>query len=161
MLIHCAGEAPVGSLRELTCAEWNRVVDVNLNGAFNVLHAAQSLLREGGSVVMVASVAAETGVPHQAHYAAAKAGLVNLTKSAARELAPAIRVNCVAPGMTLTEMGRQTATGLPPDYAKTKLLLQRFAEPEEIARCIVFLASPASSFITGATLDVNGGRYLR
>ena len=63
--------------------------------------------------------------------------------------------------MTLTEMGRQTATGLPPDYAKTKLLLQRFAEPEEIARCIVFLASPASSFITGATLDVNGGRYLR
>ena len=161
MLIHCAGEAPVGRLSELTCAEWNRVVDVNLNGAFHLLHAAQSLLREGGSVVMVASVAAQTGVPHQAHYAAAKAGLVNLTKSAARELAPAIRVNCVAPGMTLTEMGRQTATGLPPDYAKTKLLLQRFAEPEEIARCIVFLASPASSFITGATLDVNGGRYLR
>jgi 3-oxoacyl-[acyl-carrier protein] reductase len=161
MLIHCAGEAPVGNLSELTCDEWKRVVDVNLNGAFNVLHAAQSLLGEGGSVVMVASVAAQTGVPHQAHYAAAKAGLVNLTKSAARELAPAIRVNCVAPGMTLTEMGRQTATGLPPDYAKTKLLLERFAEPEEIARCIVFLASPAASFITGATLDVNGGRYLR
>lgn len=161
MLIHCAGEAPVGKLSDLSCDEWKRVVDVNLNGAFNVLHAVQSLLVEGGSVVMVASVAAQTGVPHQAHYAAAKAGLVNLTKSAARELAPTIRVNCVAPGMTLTEMGRRTATGLPPDYAKTKLLLQRFAEPEEIARCIVFLSSPASSFITGATLDVNGGRYLR
>jgi NAD(P)-dependent dehydrogenase (short-subunit alcohol dehydrogenase family) len=58
-------------------------------------------------------------------------------------------------------MGRQTAAGLPPDYARTRLLLERFAEPAEIAKCIVFLASEAASFVTGATLDVNGGRYLR
>lgn len=161
IVVLCAGEAPVGNLSELTPDEWKRVVDVNLNGAFNVLRSTQSLLNDGGSIVTVASVAAQTGVPHQAHYAAAKAGLVNLTKSAARELAPKIRVNCVAPGMTLTEMGAQTAAGLSPDYAKSKLLLERFAVPEEIAKCIVFLASSAASFITGATLDANGGRYLR
>lgn len=161
VLILCAGSAPVVSFQELTSPRWEEVIDVNLNGAFHVLHAAEPLLRDGGAIVTVASVAGQTGVPHQSHYAAAKAGLVNLTKSAARALAPRVRVNCVAPGMTLTEMGQQTAAGLPPDYAKQKLLLQRFAEPEEIARCIVFLASPAAGFITGATLDVNGGRNLR
>jgi 3-oxoacyl-[acyl-carrier protein] reductase len=161
VLILCAGETPVAKFEELTPAEWGRVVDVNLNGAFNVLHETRPFLRGGASVMTVASVAGQTGVPHQAHYAAAKAGLVNLTKSAARALAPRVRVNCVAPGMTLTEMGRQTAANLPPDYARQKLLLERFAEPVEIARCIVFLASPASSFVTGATLDVNGGRYVR
>jgi 3-oxoacyl-[acyl-carrier protein] reductase len=161
VLVLCAGEAPVATLSELTAEEWKRVVNVNLNGAFNVLRATQSLLNVGGSIVAVASVAAQTGVPHQAHYAAAKAGLVNLTKSAARELAPSIRVNCVAPGMTLTEMGMRTAASLPKDYVKQKLLLEKFAQPEEIANCIVFLASGAASFVTGATLDVNGGRYLR
>jgi 3-oxoacyl-[acyl-carrier protein] reductase len=134
---------------------------VNLNGPFFVLKAVLPLLSEGGSVVTVASVAAHTGAPHHAHYAAAKAGLVNLTKSCARALAPRIRVNCVAPGITLTPMGQETADSLPADYAQTKLLVGRFAQPEEIARCIVFLASPAASFVTGATLDVNGGRDLR
>jgi 3-oxoacyl-[acyl-carrier protein] reductase len=126
-----------------------------------MLRAALPLLNDGGAVVTVSSVAAHTGAPLHAHYAAAKAGLVNLTKSCARALAPRLRVNCVAPGITLTPMGSTTAASLPPDYARTKLLTGRFAEPEEIARCIVFLASPAASFITGATLDANGGRDLR
>src|SRR5262249_33238649 len=95
------------------------------------------------------------------HYAAAKAGLINLAKSAARELAPRVRVNCVSPGVTLTAMGRSTMEGADQDYASKKLLLKRFAQPEEIARCIVFVASPANSFMTGATIDVNGGRNLR
>lgn len=161
VLVLCAGEAPVVPFAELTPEAWQYVLDVNLNGAFNVLNVAQPLLNEGASIVAVSSVAGQTGVPHQAHYAAAKAGLINLMKSAARALAPSIRVNCVAPGMTLTEMGQRTAAGLPTDYARTKLLLQRFAQPAEIARCIVFLASPAASFVTGATLDVNGGRNSR
>lgn len=161
ILVLAAGEATNTPFAELTPAEWKRIVDVNLNGAFNVLQAATPLLVDGAAVVAVASVAAHTGVPHHAHYAAAKAGLVNLTKSAARALAPKVRVNCVAPGMTLTEMGRQTAETLPPDYAEKKLLVGRFAEPREIACSIVFLASAASPFITGATLDVNGGRDLR
>lgn len=161
VLVLCAGEATSMPFGELTPAEWKRIVDVNLNGTFNVLHTARHLLSDNAAVVIVASVAAHTGVPHHAHYAAAKAGLVNLTKSAARALAPKVRVNCVAPGMTLTEMGQQTAASLPPDYAEKKLLVGRFAEPREIAQSIVFLASDASQFVTGATLDVNGGRDLR
>ncbi len=149
------------SFVEITPEEWQRVLAVNLTGAFFVLQTLTPLLREGASVVLVSSVSAQTGVPHQAHYAAAKAGLVNLTKSAARALAPRIRVNCVTPGITMTPMGQETIDALDPDYAKNKMLLQRYATPEEIARVIVFLASPANSFMTGATVDVNGGRDLR
>jgi 3-oxoacyl-[acyl-carrier protein] reductase len=161
ILILCAGEAGSIPFDELTSETWRRIVDVNLNGTFNVLHAARPHLATGASVVIVSSVAAHTGVPLHAHYAAAKAGLVNLAKSAARAWAPKIRVNCVAPGMTLTEMGRQSAAALPADYAQTKLLTGRFAQPREIAHSIVFLASPAAAFIAGATLDINGGRDLR
>ena len=160
-LVLCAGLSLHTALAEITPAEWQRVLDVNLNGAFYVLQACIPLLRDGASVVMVSSVSARTGVAHQAHYAAAKAGLVNLGKSAARALAPRIRVNCVTPGLTMTPMGLDTIAALDPDYARNKMLLQRFAAPEEIAQVIVFLASPANSFMTGATVDVNGGRDLR
>ncbi len=160
-LVLCAGLSLHNGFAEITPAEWQRVLDVNLNGAFYVLQACTPLLREGGSVVLVSSVSAQTGVSHQAHYAAAKAGLVNLGKSAARALAPRIRVNCVTPGLTLTPMGLETIAALDQDYAKNKMLLQRYATPEEIAQVIVFLASPLNSFMTGATVDVNGGRDLR
>ncbi len=161
ILVLCAGQNIITPFEECSPEEWDRIIAVNLNGPFYLLRAALPLLNDGGAVVTVASVAAHTGAPHHAHYAAAKAGLVNLTKSCARALAPRLRVNCVAPGITLTPMGKDTAASLPADYARTKLLAGRFAEPEEIARCIVFLASPAASFITGATLDANGGRELR
>jgi 3-oxoacyl-[acyl-carrier protein] reductase len=161
VLILCAGESTNTPFVELAAEEWARIIGVNLNGPFHVLQAARPMLARGASVVAVASVAGQTSVPHHAHYAAAKAGLINLTKSAARALAPHVRVNCVAPGMTLTEMGRLTATALPPDYAQKNLLTGRFAEPEEIARVIVFVASPVAGFMTGATIDINGGRLLR
>ncbi|MEN6498816.1 MAG: SDR family NAD(P)-dependent oxidoreductase [Thermoguttaceae bacterium] len=161
ILVLCAGQSTVTPFAELSPEEWTAIVAVNLNGPFYVLQAVRPMLRAGASVVTVASVAGQTGVPHHAHYAAAKAGLINLTKSAARALAPHVRVNCVAPGMTLTEMGRQTTTALPPDYAKKNLLSHRFAEPEEVARLIVFVASPVAGFMTGATVDINGGRLLR
>lgn len=161
VLVLCAGHNIVTPLADITPQEWMTVIGVNLNGAFYTLRAAIPFLRDGAAVVTVASVAAATGAPHHAHYAAAKAGLVNLTKSAARALAPRVRVNCVAPGIALTPMGRDTVASLPANYAQTKLALQRYAEPDEIARCIVFLASPAASFVTGATLDVNGGRDMR
>jgi 3-oxoacyl-[acyl-carrier protein] reductase len=161
VLILCAGESTNTPFAELTPGEWARIVAVNLNAPFHVLQAARPMRVSGSSVVTVASVAGQTGVPHHAHYAAAKAGLINLTKSAARALAPHVRVNCVAPGMTLTEMGRLTATALPPDYAQKNLLTGRFAEPEEIARVVAFVASPVAGFMTGATIDINGGRLLR
>jgi 3-oxoacyl-[acyl-carrier protein] reductase len=160
-LVLCAGLSLHTDFDAITPDEWNRVLSVNLTGAFFTLQALTPLLREGSAVVAVASVSAQTGVAHQAHYAAAKAGLVNLTKSAARALAPRVRVNCVTPGITLTPMGQDTIEALDKDYARTKMLLQRYAAPEEIARVIVFLASPANSFMTGATVDVNGGRELR
>jgi 3-oxoacyl-[acyl-carrier protein] reductase len=160
-LVLCAGLSLHNPFTEITPAEWQRVLAVNLNGAFYVLQACTPLLRDGSSVVLVSSVSAQTGVSHQAHYAAAKAGLVNLGKSAARALAPRIRVNCVTPGLTLTPMGLDTIADLDADYARSKMLLQRYAAPEEIAQVIVFLASPKNSFMTGATVDVNGGRDLR
>jgi 3-oxoacyl-[acyl-carrier protein] reductase len=157
----CAGTNVITPLEQVTPAEWTEVVRVNLNGTFHVLQAITPLLRDGAAVVTVASVAASTGAPHHAHYAAAKAGVVNLTKSAARALAPRVRVNCVAPGLTLTPMGEQTLAGLAEGYAESRLLAGRAARPAEIARCILFLASPVSSFVYGACLDVNGGRDLR
>ncbi|MEW5979225.1 MAG: SDR family NAD(P)-dependent oxidoreductase [Acidobacteriota bacterium] len=161
VLILCAGHNAITPFEQLQPDDWNDLIQVNLNGPFYVLQAVLPLLSERASVVTIASVAAHTGAVHHAHYAAAKAGLVNLTKSAARALAPRVRVNCVAPGITLTPMGRETIQALPADYAQSKILAQRFATPEEIARCIVFVASPAADFITGATLDINGGRDLR
>jgi 3-oxoacyl-[acyl-carrier protein] reductase len=157
----CAGMNIVTPFDLLTPAEWDQIVNINLNGTFYVLHAIRPLLREGASVVTVASVAGNTGAPHHAHYAAAKAGVIGLTKSAARALAPRVRVNCVSPGLTLTPMGELTLAGLAPGYAESRLLSARAASPDEIARCIAFLASPASSFVYGACLDVNGGRDLR
>jgi 3-oxoacyl-[acyl-carrier protein] reductase len=161
LLILCAGQNRITPFPEITAEEWNRVIGINLSGAFYVIQALIPLMRDGGSIITVASVAAHTGAPHHVHYAAAKAGLVNLTKSLARALAPRIRVNCVAPGITLTPMGRDTVNSLPSDYAETRIPAQRFATPEEIARCIVFVGSPLASFMTGATIDINGGREMR
>jgi 3-oxoacyl-[acyl-carrier protein] reductase len=157
----CAGVNVITPFEDLTPAEWDQVVQVNLSGTFYVLQAIRPLLRDAAAVVTVASVAANTGAPHHAHYAAAKAGVVGLTKSAARALAPRVRVNCVAPGLTSTPMGELTLAGLTEGYAESKLLAGRVATPSEIAHCIVFLASPMSSFVYGACLDVNGGRDLR
>lgn len=160
-LVSCAGLSLHTVLDEITPEEWNQVLSVNLTGPFFLLQALTPRLRAGSAVVFVSSVSAQTGVSHQVHYAAAKAGLINLTKSAARALAPRVRVNCITPGVTMTPMGQNTIDAIDKDYARNKILLQRFATPEEIARMIVFLASPANSFMTGATVDVNGGRDLR
>jgi 3-oxoacyl-[acyl-carrier protein] reductase len=160
-LVLCAGTCTVVPFEELSPQEWVDFLQVNLNGTFFLLNALFPLLADGASVVIVASVSGHTGAPHQAHYAASKAGLLNLAKSAARAYAPRVRVNAIAPGMTLTPMGEGTATGLDPDYARKKLLVGRFAEPEEIAKSIAWLASPITGFMSGATLDINGGRLLR
>ena len=160
-LVLCHGKNVVTPFDKISEQEWNEVLGTNLSGPFFVIQALNPLLNDDASIVTVASVAAHTGNPNHIHYAAAKAGLVNLTKSMARALAPRLRVNCVAPGITLTPMGEDTVDSLAPDYAQKKLLVQRYATPDEIARCIVFVASPVTGFMTGATLDVNGGRDLR
>lgn len=161
ILILCAGQNIVTPWAEITPDEWNQVIGVNLSGAFFALQALVPLMSEGGSIVTVASVAGQTGTPNHVHYAAAKAGLINLTKSLARDLAPRIRVNCVSPGITITPMGEDTIAALIPNYAEKKIPVQRFANADEIARCIVFAASPVAGFMTGATIDINGGREMR
>ena len=160
-LVFCAGLSLHTKFADISPDEWNRIMAINLNGAFFLLQAVTPLLQDGASVVLVSSVPAQTGVSHQAHYAAAKAGLVNLAKSAALALAPRIRVNCITPGITMTGIGQSTIDALDPDYAQNKMLLRRYATPQEIAQVIVFMASPLNSFMTGATVDVHGGRDLR
>jgi 3-oxoacyl-[acyl-carrier protein] reductase len=160
-VVLCAGHNVVTPLDEISADEWAAVLDVNLSGPFFALRALAPAIRPGGSIVTVASVAAHTGAPHHVHYAAAKAGLVNLTRSLARQLAPHVRVNCVAPGITRTPMGEDTIANLSDDYAQTSLLLQAYATSRRVAQVIAVVASPVSEFMTGATIDVNSGRYLR
>jgi len=161
ILVLCAGEISIVPFEKLEPKEWNAIINVNLNGTFFVLHSLIPLMANESSIVIVSSVSAHTGSPNQAHYAAAKAGLINLTKSASRALAPRIRVNCVAPGITLTSMGRKTIASLERNYRSEKLLVRNYASSEEIAQLITYVVSPISRFMTGATIDINGGRILR
>lgn len=161
VVVLSAGQNIVTPFREISAAEWSHVLTVNLTGAFFTLRSLAPAMAPGGCIVTVASVAAHTGAPHHMHYAAAKAGLVNLTWSLARELAPEVRVNCVAPGITLTEMGASAIASQPADYAQKRLLLQQFATPDRVAQTIAFVASPVCEYMTGATIDVNSGRNVR
>jgi 3-oxoacyl-[acyl-carrier protein] reductase len=160
-VIFNAASLKITPFDEISEEEWDETFNVNLKGNFFLLRALAPHIKTGGAAVFVASVAGQMGAPGHTHYAAAKAGIINLTKSAAKRYASAIRVNCVAPGVTLTPLGTSAIKHVDPDYAKKMLLARRFAEPVEVAKVIVFLASPAASFIYGATIDANGGRELR
>jgi len=157
ILVNSAGILRDRSLRKMTAAEWQDVIDTNLTGTFNACQAAVERLRDGGRIVNIASVSAFVGFFGQANYAASKAGVVGLTKVLAREVAKrGITVNAVAPGVVLTEMG--LAIPEPTREAMLPLIpLGRFAEPREVAEAVLFLASPMASYITGQTLHVNGG----
>jgi 3-oxoacyl-[acyl-carrier protein] reductase len=141
----------------MAAADWQAVIDTNLTGVFNGCRVAADRIGDGGRIVNVSSISAAVGFFGQANYAAAKAGVVGLTKVLSRELAKrAITVNAIAPGVVLTEMGQTI-----PDEARAAMLanipLGRFGEPREIAETILFLASPMASYLTGQTLHVNGG----
>jgi NAD(P)-dependent dehydrogenase (short-subunit alcohol dehydrogenase family) len=140
------------------------VVRVNLRSVFLMIKYAAPRMPEGGSIVNQASVAALMAVPNGSAYTAAKGGVVSLTRVAAAELGPAIRVNCICPGTVLTgmpeEMLRRRGGGdLDAGVRATaaKYLLGRLGTPEEIAHAALFLASPESSFFTGAVLVADGG----
>lgn len=145
------------TLRNMSHDEWENVVDTNLSGVFNVCKAALNQLRDHGRIVNMASISGVIGFYGQANYAAAKAGVIGLTKVLSREFASrGITVNAVAPGVSLTEMGQTI-----PEKARAEMLKQiplgRFAEPEEIAGVILFLCSGLARYMTGQTLHVNGG----
>jgi 3-oxoacyl-[acyl-carrier protein] reductase len=157
ILVNNAGIIRDRSLKNMTATEWQDVIDTTRTGVFTACRAAAPRLADGGRIVSLSSVSAFLGFFGQANYAAAKAGVVALTKVLARELARRrITVNAVAPGVALTEMGRSI-----PEEARAAMLanvpLGRFAEPEEIAGAVLFLVSPLASYVTGQTLHVNGG----
>ena len=150
-------------LHRYTDAEWRLVVGVNLDGTFHTLRAAIPLLLEGGggSIVTVASLNARRPLQGEAPYSAAKAGIVNLTATAALEYAPTIRANCVSPGMIATALTKVITDD--PDFtavAEQGTPLARIGTAEEVAEVIAFLCSPASAYLTGQDLVVDGGASL-
>lgn len=158
VLVVAAGILDLGKLADLTVAQWNHVLAVNLTGPFLCCKLARQWLVDGGRIVLLGSLAGRTGgVLTGTAYAVAKGGIESLTKSAAQELAPRrITVNCVAPGGVDTPMlARNSAEGIAALKAATPL--KRMAEPEEIAAAISYLASDGAAFVTGAVLPVNGG----
>jgi 3-oxoacyl-[acyl-carrier protein] reductase len=161
VLVNNAGVVNRGPLLELTEAMWDEVVDVNLKGVFLCTQSAARWMkpRQTGAIVNISSMRGVEGGSSSAHYAAAKAGVIALTKTVARELAPDIRVNAVAPGYVetriqsmLTDAQRETINAGTP--------LGRFGQPSEIARVVAFLASEDASYMTGQTLVVDGGRVM-
>lgn len=160
VLVNSAGEATRTRTEELRLEDWRRVLDVNLTGTFLCTrHLLPALRAAGGaSVVNLSSIAGVRGGTLGPHYAAAKGGIVGLTKFWARELLPhGIRVNAVAPAMTDTEMAGQMWPGPQREALERQIPMGRFARPEEIASVIVFLASDQSSYMTGECLNVTGG----
>ncbi len=157
LLINNAAILRDRTLKNLSDDDWDSVMETNLSAVFRVCQSALPLIRDGGRIVNLASISAVIGFFGQANYAAAKAGIIGLTKVLSKELAGrGINVNAVAPGVVLTEMGQSI-----PESARSRMLeqipLQRFGNPAEIASTILFLCSPLSSYITGQTLHVNGG----
>lgn len=164
VLFNNAGLALDRPLVDTTVDEWERVLAVNLRSAFLMMKHAAPRMGDGGSIINQASVAALMAVSSSAAYTAAKGGLVALTRVAAAEFGPAIRVNCICPGTVMTqmpeEMLRRRGDGeLEAGVRATaqKYLLGRLGRPEEIANTALFLAGPDSSFFTGAVLVADGG----
>ena len=162
IVVNNAGFSQHRTVEEMSIEDWHRSVAINLSGAMYAVKASLPCLRQEpwGRIVNICSLRAMTGSDHGAHYAAAKAGLIGLTKSLALELAPTITVNAVSPGYTNTEMNAQ-ALAKHGDAIRAKIPAQRVAEPEEIASLVAFLASEQAAYITGETINANGGIYMR
>lgn len=157
ILVNNAGILRDRSFKKMSQSEWSDVIETNLTGVFNSCKASIESINEGGAIINVASLSAVTGFFGQANYAAAKAGVVTLTKVLSKELArQKIRVNAVAPGVVDTEMGKSIPAANR-EAMLANIPLNRFAEPSEIGDVILFLASDLSSYMTGQTLHINGG----
>lgn len=147
-------------IEDVTPEEWDRVTSINAQGAFNVTRPLVDRLRDReGVVVNLASILAVKGSSHGVHYSASKAAILGFTKSLARELAPEVRVNAVAPGAIETDMIAQDSD----DKRRRReenIPQGRVGQPEEIASVIAFLASDRASYVTGETVHVNGGLWM-
>ena len=164
VLVNNAGILHIGSIHETSLNEWEQTIKVNLTGTFLVTKTFLPLLEKApwASIVNIASIAGQTGhIAASAAYAASKAGVIALTRKLAVELAPKIRVNAVAPSFVETDMVKEFIMD---PWNRKKIIdmhpLRDIAKPEDVAEAVYFLATPASRFITGQVLGVNGGRLI-
>ncbi|WP_378947368.1 beta-ketoacyl-ACP reductase [Mesorhizobium sp. ANAO-SY3R2] len=162
VLVNNAGITRDAMFHKMTREQWREVIDTNLHGVFNMTHPLWSGMRDRkfGRVITISSINGQKGQAGQANYSASKAGDIGFTKALAQEGARAgITVNVICPGYIATDMVMAV-----PEKVREGIIAQipvgRLGEPEEIARCVVFLASEGSGFITGATLTANGGQYI-
>lgn len=160
VLVNNAGIIRDRTIRKMNLDEWRSVLDVNLGGTFNCIQHGATILRPGGRILNLASVSGTLGIFGQANYASSKAGIMALTRVAARELArQQITVNAIAPGVIDTEMGRSI-----PAEATQKMLEQiplgRIGQIEDVIDAALFLCSDHARYITGQVLHVNGGFHM-
>ncbi|HEX6070231.1 MAG TPA: 3-oxoacyl-ACP reductase FabG [Longimicrobiaceae bacterium] len=162
VVVNNAGVTRDNLLMRLKDEEWDAVIDTNLRGAFNVMRAVTRgmMKKKAGRIINISSVVGVTGNKGQANYAASKAGLIGLTKSAAKELASrGILVNVVAPGYIETDMTAE----LPEsgrEALRSQIALGRLGQPQDIASVVRFLAGPGAAYITGQVLVVDGGMVI-
>ena len=162
IVVNNAGITRDGLLMIMKEDDWQAVLDTNLTGAFHCTKAVTRLMmkQRSGSIINITSVVGETGNAGQANYAAAKAGLIGFTKSVAKELASRnIRCNAIAPGCIETDMTAVLGEDTVDAMIKT-IPMGRVAQPEEVAKAVLFLASDDASYITGQTLNVDGGMVM-
>ena len=163
ILVNNAGITRDGMFHRMTPEQWNAVINTNLNSLFNMCRPVIEGMRarKFGRIINISSINGQKGQMGQANYSAAKAGEIGFTKALAQENARAgITVNAICPGYINTEM----VQAVPKEVLEKSILplipVGRLGEPEDIARCVVFLASDAASFITGSTLTANGGQIM-
>jgi 3-oxoacyl-[acyl-carrier protein] reductase len=162
VLVNNAGIFPKRAVATMEAAEWDEVLRTNLYSVFYCCRAViPHMVRKGGSIVNMASIAGKRGSANHAHYAAAKGGVLAFTRSLAREvIGQGIRVNAVCPGRIATEM-LQTDAGAGDEVRwQADTPIRRLGTAQEVAAAVLFLASPASSYIVGETLDVDGGLLM-
>jgi len=162
VLVNNAGITQDTLLLRMKEEQWDRVLDVNLKGTFLCIQAAAPVMlrQRSGRIINLASVVGMMGNAGQANYCASKAGVIGLTKSAARELAPrSVTVNAVAPGYIETDMTRHLSEKVKEEFLKI-IPLARAGQSEDVAQAVLFLASDQAAYITGQVLGVNGGMYM-
>ena len=156
-LVNNAGASFMATFENISENGWKTIVGINLHGTYHCTQAAAAHLADGGgTVINLASIAGQQGAPHMSHYAAAKAGVINLTTTLAHEWAEDdVRVNCIAPGFVATP-GVESQMGISADGVNRSTVDRRMGRSEEIADVAQFLASPASSFVVGETITAAG-----
>jgi 3-oxoacyl-[acyl-carrier protein] reductase len=148
----------MGPFEDIDAGTWRKVLDVNITGAFLCCRAFLPLMAGYGKVINISSATVHTGRPGYLHYVTSKAALIGMTRSLASEVGDrGIRVNAITPGSTATEVERATITQEARERMAAATALGRMQVPEDLVGTVVFLASPASDFITGQTINVDGG----